>query len=55
MKYSILFFLYWLFVVEGGGDFGFSSKFNCAARFGSDDLGNGPGLGFSLKPLVLYH
>ncbi len=27
------------------------SKFNCAARVGSDDLGYGPGSGFSLKPV----
>ncbi len=27
------------------------AKFNCAARVGSDDLGYGPGSGFSLKPV----
>ncbi len=30
---------------------GSGSKFNCAARVGSDDLGYGPGSGFSLKPV----
>ncbi len=35
----------------GGGDFGWGSKFNCAARVGSDDLGYGPGSGFSFKPV----
>ncbi len=37
----------------GGGDFGSGSgsKFNCAARVGSDDLGYGPGLGFSFEPV----
>ncbi len=36
-------------------DFGFGSgsgsKFNCAARVGSDDLGYGPGSGFNFKPV----
>ncbi len=36
----------------GGGKIsGSGSKFNCAARVGSDDLGYGPGSGFSLKPV----
>ncbi len=42
----------------GGGDFGSGSgsKFNCAARIGSgrvgsDDLGYGPGSGFSFEPV----
>ncbi len=53
------FFFSWLFVVGrggGGGDFGSGSgsKFNCAARVGSgrvgsDDLGYGPGSGFSFE------
>ncbi len=49
------FFFSWLFV---GGDFGSGSgsKFNCAARVrsarvGSDDLGYGPGSGFSFEPV----
>ncbi len=55
MKYSIFLSFFkkmWLFVVNfflkmsGSG-----SKFNCAARVGSDDLGYGPGSGFSLKPV----
>ncbi len=39
--------------VGGGGDFGSGSgsKFNCAARVGSDDLGYGPGSGFSFEPV----
>ncbi len=56
MKCNLLpFFL--LFVVGrgagGGGDFrsGSGSKFNCAARVGSDDLGYGPGSGFSFEPV----
>ncbi len=43
---------------EGEGDFGSGSgsKFNCAARVGSgrvgsDDLGYGPGSGFSFEPV----
>ncbi len=38
---------------RGGGDFvsGSGSKFNCAARVGSDDLGHGPGSGFSFEPV----
>ncbi len=56
MKCIILFFfLNWLFVV---GDFfffrfgsGSGSKLNCAAWVGSDDLGYGPGSGFSLNPV----
>ncbi len=45
-----------LFVVGRGGeggDFGSGSgsKFNCAARVGSDDLGYGPGSGFSFEPV----
>ncbi len=36
----------------GGGDIsGSGSKFNCAARVGSDDLGYGPGSGFNFKPV----
>ncbi len=49
---------FWLFIVKkqkNKRDFGFGSgsgsKFNCAARVGSDDLGYGPGTGFSLKPV----
>ncbi len=44
------FFFSWLFV---GGDFGSGSgsKFNCAAQVGSDDLGYGPGSGFSFEPV----
>ncbi len=36
-----------------GGDFrsGSGSKFNCATRVGSDDLGYGPGSGFSFEPV----
>ncbi len=46
------FFFSWLFVGGGGGgDFGSGSKFNCAARVGSDDLGYGPGSGFSFEPV----
>ncbi len=30
---------------------GSGSKFNCAARVGSDDLGYGPGSGFSFEPV----
>ncbi len=47
------FFFSWLFVVGGRGDFGSGSgsKFNCAGRVGSDDLGYGPGLGFSFEPV----
>ncbi len=30
------------------------SKFNCAARVGSDDLGYGLGSGFTLKPVISY-
>ncbi len=35
------------------GDFGSGSgsKFNCAARVGSDDLGYGTGSGFSFEPV----
>ncbi len=49
-------FFFWLFVVGGGGDFGSGSgsKFNCAARVGSgwsDNLGYGPGSGFSFEPV----
>ncbi len=49
VKCSLFFFGYSLW----GGDFGSGSgsKFNCAARVGSDDLGYGPGSGFSLKPV----
>ncbi len=52
-----LFPFFLLFVVGGGGggggDFGSGSgsKFNCAARVGSDDLGYGPGSGFSFEPV----
>ncbi len=59
MKCNLLpFFL--LFVVGRGrgGNFGSGSgsKFNCAARVGSgrvgsDDLGYGPGSGFSFEPV----
>ncbi len=54
-----LFILNWLFVVKKK-DFRFGSgsgsKFNCATRVGSgrvgsEDLGYGPGSGFSLKPM----
>ncbi len=34
-----------------GGDFRSGSKLNCAARVGSDDLGYGPGSGFSFEPV----
>ncbi len=52
-------FFFLLFVVgRGGGDFGSGSgsKFNCAARVGSgrvgsDNLGYGPGSGFSFEPV----
>ncbi len=46
-------FSFFLFVMGGGGDFGSGSgsKFNCAARVGSDDLGYGPGSGFSFEPV----
>ncbi len=30
---------------------GSGSKFNCAVRVGSDDLGYGPGSGFNFKPV----
>ncbi len=47
------FSFFFLFVMGGGGDFGSGSgsKFNCAARVGSDDLGYGPGSGFSFEPV----
>ncbi len=50
---AIFFLVFFLFVVGGGGDFGsgLGSKFNCAARVGSDDLGYGPGSGFSFEPV----
>ncbi len=55
-----LFSFFLLFVVGGGGDFGSGSgfKFNCAARVGSgrvgsDDLGYGPGSGFSFEPVQI--
>ncbi len=35
----------------GGTILGSCSKFNCAARVGSDDLGYGPGSGFNFKPV----
>ncbi len=50
-------FIFLLLAIRCGGkkDFRFESgsgsKFNCAARVGSDDLGYGPGSGFTLKPL----
>ncbi len=54
---ALSFFFCWLFV-GGGGDFGSGSgsKFNCAARVGSgrvgsDNLGYGPGSGFSFEPV----
>ncbi len=57
MKYNHFPFFF-LFVMGGGGDFGSGSgsKFNCAARvgsgrIGSDDLGYGPGSGFSFEPV----
>ncbi len=59
MKCSLFpFFFSWLFV-GGGGDFGSGSgsKFNCRAdplgsgRVGSDNLGYGPGSGFSFEPV----
>ncbi len=53
-----LFFCYSLWGGGGVGDFGSGSgsKFNCAARVGSgrvgsDDLGYGPGSGFSFEPV----
>ncbi len=53
-----MFPFFFLFVMGGGGDFGSGSgsKFNCAARVGSgwvgsDDLGYGPGSGFSFEPV----
>ncbi len=51
MKCSIYF--YFLLAIRLGGDFGSGSgsKLNCATRVGSDDLGYGPGSGFSLKPV----
>ncbi len=51
MKFSLVFFL----AIHCGGKKGFGSgsgsgsKCNCAARVGSDDLGYGPGSGFTLK------
>ncbi len=56
MKYSIFFFfLLAIRCKKKKKDFGVGSgsgsKFNCAARVGSDDLGYGPGSGFSLKPV----
>ncbi len=44
----------------GGRAGGSGSKFNCAARVGSgrvgsDDLGYGPGSGFSFEPVQTYH
>ncbi len=61
MKCSIdVFIFFWLFVVgrkkiSGSGRVR-GSKFNCATqvgsgRVGSDDLGYGPGSGFTLKPV----
>ncbi len=49
-------FPFFLLFVVGRGDFGSGSgsKFNCAARVGrvgSDDLGYGPGSGFSFEPV----
>ncbi len=51
-------FLFCYSLWGGGGDFGSGSgsKFNCAARVGSgrvgsDDLGYGPGSGFSFEPV----
>ncbi len=56
MQAFSFFLFFWPFVV--GGDFGSGSgsKFNCAARVGSgrvvsDDLGYGPGSGFSFEPV----
>ncbi len=58
MKCSLFPFFSWLLVGGVGGDFGTGSgsKFNCAARVGSgrvgsDDLGYGPGSGFSFEPV----
>ncbi len=50
-------FFYWLFVVKKKKDFGFGVRaLNLtvqvgSGRVGSDDLGYGPGSGFSLKPV----
>ncbi len=48
-------FFFFLFVMGGGGDFesGSGSKFKlcCSGRVGSDDLGYGPGSGFSFEPV----
>ncbi len=53
-----LFPYFFSYSLWGGGDFGSGSgsKFNCAARVGSgrvgsDDLGYGPGSGFSFEPV----
>ncbi len=67
MKCSLFPFFFWLFV-GGGGDLGSGSgsKFNRAARVGSgrvgsDNLGYGPGSGFSFEPVqtsnacIAYH
>ncbi len=48
MKCSLFVFGYSLW---GGDISGSGSKFNCAARVGSDDLGYGPGSGFNFKPV----
>ncbi len=46
-------FPFFCYSLWGGGDFGSGSgsKFNCAVRVGSDDLGYGPGSGFSFEPV----
>ncbi len=47
------FFFFFLWGGGGGGGFGSGSgsKLNCAGRVGSDDLGYGPGSGFSFEPV----
>ncbi len=45
------FFFGYSLLGEGILGSGSGSKFNCAAWVGSDDLGYGPGSGFTLKPV----
>ncbi len=63
MKCSIHFFFFLAIRCGEEEDFGFGSrsgsKFNCATqagsgRVGSDDLGYGPGSGFTLKPVQTF-
>ncbi len=51
--FFLFFFLVGYSLWGGGGDFGSGSgsKFNCAGRVGSDNLGYGPGSGFSFEPV----